>query len=54
MTKLRKNMSYKMKFHERILDLMCRSVVFLYPDLLPATPFRFDTAKLSEFLPAED
>lgn len=54
MSKLRKNMSYNMQFHERILRIMCESRVFMYPDLLPATPFRFKTSKASEYIPAED
>lgn len=54
MSKLRKNMSYVMQFHERILNLVCHSKVFMYPELLPPFPFRFKTTKLSEYLPAED
>lgn len=54
MDKFRKNMSYNMKFHHRILNLICQSKVFIYPDLLPAVPFRFKTAKPSEYFPAED
>lgn len=54
MDKLRKNMSYTMQFHERILRKICESNVFMYPELLPAIPFRFNTKKLSEYFPAED
>lgn len=52
--KLRKNLGYTMHFHERILRLICESKVFIYPELLPAIPFRFKTTKLSEYFPAED
>lgn len=54
MNKLRKNMSYIMQFHERILKLICESKVFMYPELLPVVPFRFKTSKSSEYFPAED
>lgn len=54
MKKFRKNMSYVMQFHERILRLICGSKVFIYPDLLPATPFRFNSGKAFEYLPSED
>lgn len=54
MSKLRRNMSYVMKFHERILNLICQSKVFMYPELLPPVPFRFKLAKPCEYLPAED
>lgn len=54
MNKLRKNLSHTMQFSERILKLIAHSKVFMYPELLPKIPLRFDTKKLSEFLPAED
>ncbi|XP_055309941.1 uncharacterized protein LOC129573467 [Sitodiplosis mosellana] len=54
MNKLRKNVGYTMQFHERILRLICESKVFIYPELLPAIPFRFKTPKSSEYFPAED
>lgn len=54
MNKLRKNMSYIMRFHERILNLISESEVFIHPDLLPSIPFRFKTTKPSEYVPAED
>lgn len=54
MSKLRKNMSYIMQFHPRILKVICESKVFMYPDLLPPVPFRFNTTKPSEYFPAED
>lgn len=54
MKKLRKNMCYTMKFNERILNVICKSKVFIYPDLLPAIPFRFNTTKPSEYFPGED
>ncbi|XP_031624264.1 uncharacterized protein LOC116341381 isoform X2 [Contarinia nasturtii] len=54
MNKLRKNLSYTMQFHERILSIISESKVFIYPHLLPAIPFRFKTAKSSEYFPAED
>lgn len=54
MNKLRKNMSYIMQFHERILRIICGSKVFIYPELLPEIPFRFKTSKPSEYFPSED
>lgn len=54
MSKFRKSMSYIMQFHERILNLICHSKVFMYPELLPHVPFRFKVNKPSEYLPAED
>lgn len=54
MSKLRRNLSYVMPFHERILNLISQSKVFMYPELLPQVPFRFKTTKPSEYLPAED
>lgn len=54
MDKLRGNLSYTMQFHDRVLKLIGHSKVFMYPELLPKIPFRFDTKKLSEFIPAED
>lgn len=56
MEKWNKNKSYTMKFHERILDVMSKSKVFLYPDLLPAIPLRFPskTSKPFEYVPGED
>lgn len=52
--KLRSNVRYEMRFHERWLKKLCESTVFIYPTLLPATPFRFETKKISEYLPSED
>lgn len=52
--KIARNGSHTMKFHPRVLDVMCHSRVFLYADLLPPVPFRHDSPKFSEFLPAED
>lgn len=54
MNKLRKNVGYTMQFHERFLKVICSSKVFIYPELLPAIPFRFKTSKPSEYFPAED
>lgn len=54
MDKLRSNVRYEMRFHERWLKKVCHSTVFVYPSLLPTTPFRFDTKKISEYLPSED
>lgn len=54
MNKLRKNAGYTMQFHERILKVICASKVFIYPELLPAIPFRLKTSKPSEYFPAED
>lgn len=54
MDKLRSNLRYEMRFHERWLKKVCDSTVFIYPTLLPAVPFRFDTKKNSEYLPSED
>lgn len=54
MNKLRKNLSYDMKFHERTLHFISESKVFMYPQLLPKIPFRFKTQKYSEYFPAED
>lgn len=52
--KLRKNVGYTMLFHERFLRVICESKIFMYPDLLPAMPFRLKTTKPSEYFPAED
>lgn len=52
--KLRANSRYEMRFHERWLKKVCHSPVFIYPTLLPRIPFRFDTKKVSEYLPSED
>lgn len=52
--KVRKFASYMMKFHPRLLNIMCHSRVFLYANLLPPVPFRYNTQKFSEFVPAED
>lgn len=52
--KLRSNVRYEMRFHERWLNKVCHSTVFIYPTLLPTVPFRFDTKKKSEYLPSED
>lgn len=54
MKRLRKNIGYTMQFHERILRIICESKVFIYPELLPAIPFRFKATKASEYFPAED
>lgn len=54
MVRIRRNPSYLMKFHPRLIRLMCSSRVFVYSDLLPDTPFRNSSKKFSEFLPAED
>lgn len=54
MSKFRNNLSYAMQFHERTLNLVVHSKVFLYPQLLPPVPFRFKGTKPSEYLPAED
>lgn len=54
MKKLRKNVGYTMQFHERFLQIICESKVFIYPELLPAIPFRFRASKASEYFPAED
>lgn len=47
------NSGYKMKFHHRILDAICKSKVFLYPEFLPPTPLQVDK-KRSEYIPSED
>lgn len=52
--KLRSNLRYEMRFHERWLKKVCHSTVFLYPSLLPTVPFRFETKKVAEYLPSED
>lgn len=54
MNRLRKNVGYTMQFHERILQTICKSKIFIYPELLPAIPFRFKASKASEYFPAED
>lgn len=54
MDKLSKCRVYNMQFHPRLINLMCRSRVFLYANLLPPVPFRHTTLKKSEFMPGED
>lgn len=54
MKRLRKNVGYTMRFHERILRIVCGSKVFIHPDLIPPVPFRFKASKASEYSPAED
>lgn len=54
MSKLHRNLSYVMQFPERILNVICQSKVFMYPDLLPPVPYRLKSPKSSEYFPAED
>lgn len=54
MDKVKKFPSVPMKFHPRLLNIMCHSRVFIYPDLLPPVPFRYNSSRFSEFVPAED
>lgn len=54
MDKLKSNMRYEMRFHERWMKTICHSPVFMYATLLPTIPFRFPSKKLSEYLPSED
>lgn len=52
--KFRKNSTYTMQFHERILEVISASKVFIYPERLPSIPFRLKTSKPSEYFPGED
>lgn len=54
MEKLRTNPRYEMRFHEIWLRKVCHSTAFMYASLLPTIPFRFDTKKISEYLPSEE
>lgn len=51
--KIGRNPLYTMCFHERFLTTVCESKVFMYPQLLPAGPFRPEK-KSFEYIPAED
>lgn len=49
-----KHQLYQMKFHERFLQIVSHSKVFMSGLMLPRQPFHPDETKLVEYIPAED